>query len=269
MSKIACIQMASGPNVAANLHEVQRLVQMAVENGAELVVLPEHFAQMSKDVEKTRIAEEFGSGPIQAFVAETAVQHSVWLVAGAMPIRSRQSKLLRSCSLVYDSAGQVVARYDKVHLFDVKVPATDESYHESEVYESGDQVVVVDTPLGKLGLSVCYDVRFPELYRLQLQQGMEIITLPSAFTAVTGKAHWQTLLQARAIENQCYLAAAAQGGFHIHGRETHGHSMIVDPWGVIVDCLPSGSGFVIAEIDRTRLESTRQNFPAVSHRRLI
>ncbi|HEY3488021.1 MAG TPA: nitrilase-related carbon-nitrogen hydrolase, partial [Gammaproteobacteria bacterium] len=154
------------------------------------------------------------------------------------------------------------------HMFDVHLPQSGERYQESATIEPGDRVVVVDTPLGRLGLCVCYDMRFPELFRQQLEQGMEILVVPSAFTAITGKVHWEPLLMARAIENQCYVAAANQGGYHINGRETHGHSMIIDPWGGILDRLPSGSGFVIAKIDRAKLESTRKNFPVISHRRL-
>ena len=267
MKKLACIQMASGTNVFANLQEAARLIHMAVNSGADMVLLPEHFAQMSHDADKFEIAEDFGNGPIQTFLAEMAVRHKIWLVGGAIAIKTNK-KQLRSTSLVFDAGGEVKARYDKIHLFDVKLPQSEESYHESAVFEPGDEVVVVDTPLGKLGLSVCYDIRFPELYRRQLEQGMQIVTVPSAFTAVTGKAHWQPLLQARAIENQCFLAAAAQGGYHIIGRETHGHSMIIDPWGTVLDSLASGSGVIIAEIDHTRLESIRQNFPATKHRRL-
>lgn len=268
MKKLACIQMASGPKVAANLEEAGRLIQIAASHGADMVILPEHFAQMSHDADKFAIAESYGEGAIQDFLAETAQRHKIWLLGGAVPIQA-QSDHLRSASLLYNDSGNVEARYDKIHMFDVRLPQSEESYHESEVFEPGDEVVVVDTPLGKLGMSVCYDIRFPELYRSQLAKGMEIIAVPSAFTAVTGKAHWQALLQARAIENQCYLAAAAQGGYHIIGRETHGHSMVIDPWGKIVDCLPSGSGFVITEIDLNRLRSIRQTFPATENRRLI
>lgn len=268
MSKFACIQMASGPNVGANLEEAGRLIQMAVDAGAELVVLPEYFAQMAGDTDKLKIVETPGDGPIQAFLAESARRHGVWLVGGAIPLRGNDPARVRSSVLLYDAEGALAARYDKMHLFDVRLVQSNESYHESRTIEPGEEVVVTETPFGKLGLCVCYDIRFPELFRRQLDRGMEILAVPSAFTAVTGKAHWQPLLQARAIENQCYLLAAAQGGYHINGRETHGHSMIIDPWGVVLDCLPSGSGFVIAECDRARLESTRQNFPSIAHRRL-
>ncbi|MBN1379535.1 MAG: carbon-nitrogen hydrolase family protein [Gammaproteobacteria bacterium] len=260
--------MASGPNVQGNLNESERLIQRAVEAGAELVLLPENFAQMSTDADKLKAAEAEGHGPIQEFLAETAKRFNIWLAGGSIPLRANRVDHVRSSLLLYNNQGEVVARYDKMHLFDVTLPQHDESYHESVIIEPGDQIVVADTPYGKVGLSICYDIRFPELYRQQLDLGMEVSLIPSAFTAVTGKAHWQALLQARAIENQCYVIAADQGGYHVNGRETYGHSMIIDPWGTILDCLPSGAGFVIADIDRIKLEATRANFPAVAHRRL-
>lgn len=268
MNKLACIQMASGPNVSANLEEAGRLVEMAAGAGAQMVILPEYFALMGRDKDKLKIVERPGNGPIQDFLAGAAQRHGIWLVGGAIPLTADDPGRVRSSVLLYDAAGSVVARYDKMHLFDVQLPQSEETYNESSFIEPGSDVVVADTPLGKLGMCVCYDIRFPELFRRQLDRGMEILAMPSAFTAVTGKAHWQPLLQARAIENQCYLAAADQGGYHVNGRETHGHSMIIDPWGAILDCLPSGAGYVIAEIDRGRLEATRTNFPAIAHRRL-
>ena len=267
-SNVACIQMASGPNVQGNLNEVERLIQRAVAAGAELVVLPENFAQMAGDAERLQIAETEGKGPIQEFLSEVADRFNIWLAGGSIPIRSGKKNRVRSSLLLFNSNGEVVTRYDKIHLYDVKMPQGDEEYHESTIIEPGDQVVVVETPFGIIGLSICYDIRFPELFRKMLEQGMEILLVPSAFTAVTGKAHWQPLLQARAIENQCYVAAAGQGGFHVNGRETYGHSMIIDPWGTIMDCLPSGAGHAMAQIDRIKLESTRENFPAIAHRRL-
>lgn len=260
--------MASGPNVQGNLNEVERLIQRAVAAGAELVVLPENFAQMADDAERLQIAENEGIGPIQEFLSETADRFNIWLAGGSVPIKSGNKNRVRSSLFLFDNSGQTVARYDKIHLYDVKLPQGGEEYQESSVIEPGDQVVTADTPFGKVGLAICYDIRFPELFRQLLDQGMEILLAPSAFTAVTGKAHWQSLVQARAIENQCYVAAAAQGGYHLNGRETYGHSMIIDPWGTVLDCLPSGAGFALAEIDRIKLESTRENFPAISHRRL-
>lgn len=269
MPQLACIQMASGPNVHGNLHECGRLIAKAVDAGAQGVVLPEHFALMGmKETDKLDIMEEYGSGPIQDFLAESASRYNVWIVGGSIPLKSNDPKRVRTSSLLYNDSGEVVARYDKIHLFDVQLPEARESYHESASIEPGDDVVVADTPFGKMGLCVCYDIRFPELFRLLLDEGMEILVVPSAFTAFTGKAHWHPLLVTRAIENQCYVAASAQGGYHVSGRETHGHSMIIDPWGTILDELPSGAGFVIADIDRAKLEMTRKNFPVIKHRRL-
>ena len=269
MAKLACLQLASGPNVDSNLHEVARLLQMAAQAGAEMVVLPEHFAQMGMDeTDKLKIMEPYGDGPIQTFLAESARRHNLWLVGGVIPLRCDDPQRARASVLVLDNTGATVARYDKIHLFDVQLPQSSESYCESQTVEPGDTTTVVDTPLGRLGVCVCYDIRFPELFRQQLDAGMEILAVPSSFTAVTGRAHWQPLLLARAIENQCYLAAADQGGYHLNGRETYGHSMIVDPWGTVLDCLPSGAGFVIADIDRNKLKATRQHFPSIKHRRL-
>jgi predicted amidohydrolase len=269
MGIIACVQMASGPNVAANLGEAARLIREAAASGADMVMLPENFAQMGmKEADKLTIMETPGEGPIQDFLAENALRHKIWLVGGSIPLRGKDPKRARSSILLFNDRGEAVARYDKMHLFDVHLTQSDEHYHESATVEPGDEVVVVDTPLGRMGLSVCYDIRFPELFRQQLDQGMEILAVPSSFTAITGKVHWEPLLVTRAIENQCYVAAAAQGGYHVNGRETHGHTMIVDPWGTIVECLSSGPGYVMAEVDRAKLESIRKHFPTIQHRRL-
>ena len=269
MRKVAAIQMASGPNVNANLIEAARLITMAVEAGAELVVLPENFAIMGlSEFDKVKIREADGQGPIQDFLSEQAAKHGVWLVGGTVPLAAHDADKVRSACLLIDDQGKRVARYDKIHLFDVELPDNGERYVESETIEEGDQVVVVDTPFGRLGLAICYDLRFPELFRRMQAQGVDIIAIPSAFTAITGKAHWETLVRARAIENLSYVIAAAQGGYHVNGRETHGDSMIVDPWGRVLDRLPSGSGFVLAELDMGNLESTRRNFPVLEHRRM-
>ncbi len=269
MKRVAAIQMASGPNVGANLIEAGRLVQKAAGAGAGLVVLPENFALMGKaDADNLKIREQNGKGPIQDFLAETSAKHGVWLVGGTVPLEADSENKVKASCLVYNDKGERVARYDKIHLFDVALVDSQERYTESDTIEPGDQVVAVDTPFGKLGLTICYDVRFPELYRQLLDQGVEIFSVPSAFTAITGKAHWEVLMRARAIENLSYVIASAQGGYHISGRETYGNSMIVDPWGGIVDRLPNGSGFVIADIDLDRLKSIRRNFPATSHRKL-
>lgn len=269
MTKLAAIQMASGPNVDANLIEAEKLMTQAVGQGAKLVVLPENFALMGmSDADLLKIQEAPGKGKIQEFLADFSTKHSVWVVGGTVPLTSASGDKVRAACLVYDDKGQQVARYDKIHLFDVDIIATKEHYKESDQIEPGNQVVAVDTPFGKLGLAICYDLRFPELFRQLLDAGAEIFALPAAFTAITGKAHWEALVKSRAIENLSYVIAAAQGGYHVSGRETHGDSMVVDPWGSILDRLPRGSGFVIAEIDREKIKSTRANFPAIQHRKL-
>lgn len=267
--KIGAIQMATGPNVGANLFEVERLVRESVEEGAELVVLPENFAFMGQnDRDQLAIREADGDGPLQAFLARLAKQLGIWLIGGTIPLEADDPDRVRAACLVFDDRGERVARYDKIHLFDVNLPGFDERYHESAVIEPGSQPVVVDSPFGRIGLSVCYDLRFPELYRRLLDADAEILVVPAAFTAVTGKAHWESLLRARAIENLAYVVAAAQGGFHVNGRETHGHSLIVDPWGTVLAEVPRGSGHVQATIDHEFLESVRRSFPTISHRRL-
>lgn len=261
--KVAAIQMASGPNVAGNLGEAWRLIAKAVEQGAKLVVLPEFFAIMGmEERDKLAVAEQPGQGAIQSFLSETARHFKIWLVGGSMPLTSAvPDKVLNTC-LVFNELGEQVARYDKIHLFNLDLG--NESYNESKTIEAGDHVVVVDSPFGRIGLAICYDLRFPELFRAM--QEVDIIVLPSAFTATTGKMHWETLVRARAIENLCYVIAAGQGGYHVNGRETHGHSMVVDPWGRILDQLPRGSGVVSADINPSYQKSLRQSLPALSHR---
>lgn len=270
MTTVACIQMASGPQVGANLLEAERLIGMAVDKGARLVVLPENFAIMGKmESDKVAVREADGSGPIQDFLSQQSRRHGIWLVGGTVPLQAQSDKKIRAACLLYDAQGKRVVRYDKIHLFDVSVVESDERYTESETIEAGDQAVVVDTPFGRLGLAVCYDLRFPELFRTLIDQGVEIIALPSAFTAITGKAHWEVLVRARAIENLSYVLAAAQGGYHVNGRETYGHSMIVDPWGQVMNELANGSGLVCAQLDMKRLKSVRRTFPCLEHRNII
>ena len=265
---LAAIQMASSPNVSGNLLEAGRLIETAASQGAKLVVLPENFALMGvNETDKLDIAESDGTGPIQEFLSKAAERHKVWLVGGTMPIWGGAGKVRAAC-LVFDAKGQRVGRYDKIHLFDVSVPGTEESYQESSTIEAGEDALVVDTPFGRLGLSVCYDIRFPELYRQMSSVGMDILAVPSAFTARTGAAHWEILVRARSVENLCYTIAANQGGFHINGRETYGHSMVVDPWGAVMASLAQGSGVVTAEFDRDRLEKVRAAFPALEHTKL-
>ncbi len=269
MTKIAAIQMASGSNVSSNLIEAKRLIQASVRNGAGLVVLPENFAIMGMtEQDKVLIREIFGSGQIQDFLAQLAIELNIWIVAGTLPILTDNKNLIRATCLVYNNEGIVVGRYDKIHLYDVDVPESNDTYRESETIEPGTDLCVIDSPVGRMGIAICYDLRFPELFRRLSELNVDIFVVPSAFTAITGKAHWESLLKSRAIENLSFVAASAQGGFHVNGRETHGHSMIIDPWGVILDELSSGSGFVISEIDLNKVKNIRKIFPALQHRKL-
>ncbi len=266
--RVAAIQMASGPHLHANLAEAGRLIAEAASSGAKLVVLPENFALMPlADADRLAIVEPEGAGPIQQFLAEQARRHRVWVVGGTLPVAAGVAGKMRAACLLLNDRGERVARYDKMHLFDVALP-NGERYQESNVFEAGDQTVVVDTPFGRLGLAVCYDLRFPELFRAMLDQGADVFALPAAFTALTGKAHWEALLRARAIENLAYVIAAAQGGYHANGRETYGDSLIASPWGEVLDRLPRGAGIVLAELDRARLTQVRASLPSIHHRRL-
>ncbi len=261
--KVAAIQMASGPNVSGNLSEARRLIANAVEQGAKLVVLPEFFAIMGmSDQDKVVVREKPGQGQIQDFLSKTAREFRIWIVGGSIPLEaSTPDKVLNSC-LVFDEHGEQVARYDKIHLFNLELG--NESYQEANTIEPGKQVVVVDSPFGRIGLAVCYDLRFPELFRAM--KDVDIIVLPSAFTETTGKMHWEVLVRSRAIENLAYVIASAQGGFHVNGRDTHGNSMVIDPWGRVLDRLPRGSGVVIADINPSYQTSLRTSLPALSHR---
>ncbi len=263
--RMAAVQMASGPHVPANLAEAERLIGMAVAAGAKLVVLPEYFAIMGlKDTDKVAAREQLGKGPIQRFLAVQAKKHDIWLVGGSVPLACDNPKKVRNSCLVFDNKGKLAARYDKIHLFGLDLG--NEHYKEQTTIEAGDKVVVVDTPFGRIGLSICYDLRFPEMYRAM--GDVDIILVPAAFTATTGKAHFETLIRARAIENLAYVIAPAQGGYHVSGRETHGDTMIVDPWGNILDRLPRGSGVVVAGINRSYQEGLRKSLPALKHRTL-
>ncbi|MFA6121052.1 MAG: carbon-nitrogen hydrolase family protein [Sideroxydans sp.] len=263
--KVAAIQMASGPNVEGNLNEARRHIAKAVEQGAKLIVLPEFFAIMGMEANDTvKVREQAGQGNIQQFLSETARKHKIWLVGGSIPLAANSPDKVRNSCLVYDETGAQVARYDKIHLFNLTLG--NEAYNEAQTIEAGNQVVVVDSPFGRIGLAVCYDLRFPELFRAM--KNVDIIVLPAAFTATTGKMHWEPLVRARAIENLSYFIAAAQGGYHVNGRETHGHSMIVDPWGRILDELQRGSGVVIADVNPSYQASLRKSLPALTHRTL-
>lgn len=265
VTRIAAVQLASGPNIKGNLNEAGRLIEMAAAQGAKLVALPEYFAIMGlKEDDKVKAREKPGAGPIQEFLAATAKRLRIWLVGGSVPLDCASPGKVRNSCLVYDDGGRLAARYDKIHLFSFEMG--EERYAEARTLEPGSEVVTVDTPYGRLGLSICYDLRFPELYRAM--GPVDIILVPSAFTETTGKAHWEALIRARAIENLAYVLAPAQGGYHLSGRETHGDSMIVDPWGVVLDRLPRGSGVVVAGINLQHLRNLRQSLPALEHRTL-
>lgn len=267
--------MTSAPEVEANLATARVLLERAHAEGATLAALPENFAIMGrKESDKGAVAENPGEGPIQAFLGHCARELGLWIIGGTIPIRvEAEPQRVASASLVFDERGRCVARYDKIHLFDVDVPdrdgqARNERYRESATVAPGSQPCVVPTPFGSIGMAICYDVRFPELFRVLQQQGAEILSLPSAFTAPTGKAHWELLVRARAVENLCYVLAPAQSGIHPNGRETWGDSLIVDPWGQVVSRVAeAGPGLAVAEIDRTVQQELRARFPALSHRR--
>lgn len=261
--KVAAVQMISGPDVAPNLGNAGRLIAEAAAAGARLVALPEYFPLIGAADEARLAARETpGTGPIQAFLAETARQHGIWLVGGSIPLSGNDPDMLLNSCLVYDDQGRQVARYDKMHLFGFR--KGDEHYDEAATIEAGDRVVAFDAPFGRIGLAICYDLRFPELFRAM--GAVDLLVLPAAFTDTTGKAHWEILLRARAIENQCYVLASAQGGRHPGGRMTHGNSMIIDPWGEILARIDKGEGVVIAELDRQKLVETRASLPALKHR---
>lgn len=265
---LAAVQMRSTRDLRANLREAELWLRAARDEGAGLAVLPENFAIMpDSSAARLRAAEEEGVGPIQDALRAWSRELGMWLVAGTIPMRGAHPTKVRSACLVYDDRGERVARYDKIHLFDVDL-GPGERYAESDAFEAGASPAVVTTPFGKLGLAVCYDLRFPELFRMLLSQGAEIITLPAAFTVPTGQSHWEVLVRARAIENSCYMVASAQSGQHDNGRMTYGHSMIVDPWGDVLACRPEGSGVVSARFDHERVEAVRRRLPSITHRRL-
>lgn len=269
-ARVAAIQMVSNDQVAVNLAAAGRLLAAAADAGAALAVLPENFAYFGRhEADKSAIAEDDGDGRIQAFLAETAARHRLWIVGGTVPLRApgNSGRSYGACP-VYDAEGRRAARFDKIHLFDVAIPDTAEQYKESAGTVPGSKPVTVDTPLGRLGLSVCYDLRFPELYRAYAAAGAELLAVPSAFTAVTGRAHWEVLVRARAIENLCTVIAPNQGGRHPGGRETWGDSLVVDPWGRVLDRVASGPGIAVGTVDRDALRRTRERFPVLEHRRL-
>lgn len=260
--KLAALQMNSGDSVATNLTAAARLIEQAANAGAELALLPENFAFMGKhEQSKLAVAEADGGGPIQEFLAEQAQRYGVWLVAGTVPIAASGDKVWPACC-AYNPSGERVARYDKIHLFDVEVGDA-EQYRESDSFERGSEPKAFDTPFGRVGLSVCYDLRFPEIYR---QLSADILLVPAAFTEATGRAHWKFLLQARAVENLAYVVAAGQTGEHPSGRRTWGHSTVIGPWGEVLAEQPVGEAVVIGDYNAEQLLQLRQRFPALDHR---
>ena len=270
--RVAGIQMVSTASLAANLEAATRLIADAAREGAQLIALPEYFCLLGrKDTDKVAIREEVGHGPIQACLSEAAARHRVWLIGGTLPIAVGDGVVdrIRNTTFVYAPDGSVAARYDKIHLFGFT--KGDEHYDESRTIAAGADPVAFTATLGdqpiRVGLSICYDLRFPELYRSFAKDGApNLIVVPAAFTYTTGSAHWEILLRARAIENQCYVLAPAQGGVHENGRRTWGHTMLIDPWGDVVSLLEEGEGVVVGHIDPTRLAEVRENLPALKHR---
>jgi nitrilase len=262
--KVAAIQMVSGGEVAGNLAQAAPLIASAAAQGATLALLPEYFGIFgARTTDKLAVAEADGDGPQQSFLAASAREHAIHVIGGCVPLRTHDPLRVRSACLVYGPDGQRVARYDKMHLF--AFSDGDERYDEARTIEPGERVATFDAPCGRVGLSICYDVRFPELYRSL--GDLALIVVPSAFTVPTGKAHWDLLLRARAVENQCYVLAAAQGGTHPGGRGTYGHSMLVDPWGEVVSAIATEPGVVVGDIDTDRIAEVRRKLPAHAHRR--
>ena len=269
MGRIAAIQMTSSHRVEENLTVAGGLLRAAKDAGAELACLPENFSFLGlQNADKLEVAEADGAGRVQSFLGATARDLGLWILAGTVNLRVDSTDRVANASLLFDAQGRRVARYDKIHLFDVAIPGRDEQYRESRHVMPGDRIVVVDTPVGRAGLSVCYDVRFPELYRALVAQGADWLAVPSAFTVPTGHAHWEVLLRARAIENLCYVVAPAQAGTHSSGRETYGDTLIVDYWGQVLARRVRDAGIVVADLDLDQLAQTRARFPVLQNRRL-
>jgi deaminated glutathione amidase len=265
--RIAALQTVSTPDVDRNLEAAARLIAQAAREGAVMASLPEYFCLMGRrDTDKLDIAEAAGHGPIQAFLSAQAKVHGLWLIGGTLPLHAGTLGRVRNACCVHAPDGTLAARYDKIHLF--RFDNGRESYDEARVLEAGADPVTVQAGALRVGLSVCYDLRFPELYRALSVPPCDVLSVPAAFTYTTGRAHWELLLRARAVENQCYVLAAAQGGTHENGRRTWGHSMIVDPWGDVLAVHPEGEGVVVADVDPARMAAVRQQLPALAHRRL-
>jgi predicted amidohydrolase len=264
---VAAVQMTSAPDVAANLATAGTLLEQAAREGARIALLPENFSFMGmRDADKRAVAERDGGGPVQDFLSQRSRELALWIVAGTTPISQIAGERVAAACLVYNDQGERVARYDKMHLFDVDIPGRDEKYRESSNIAPGSRLGLVPTPAGLLGLSVCYDMRFPERYRPMAAAGAQGFTVPAAFTVPTGRAHWEVLLRARAIENLSFVVAAAQWGRHANGRETYGDSIIIDHWGTVLARLPQGQGVIVAQLDLAAQRAARQDFPALSHR---
>ena len=270
MKKIAAIQMSSSDNVDENLSQAEQLISKASSQGALLVVLPEIFAIMGKTpTDKVDVAEEYGNGKIQSFLSRCAKQYNIWIVGGTIPLQCEDKNKVRAACIVYDSTGKSVARYDKIHLFDAKLSET-ESFQESNTTEPGNSVVVIDSPVGKLGLVVCYDIRFPTLLTELMSRGVEVITIPAAFFVKTGEAHWKLLTRARAVDTFSYIIVSAQSGVHASGRKTYGHTLIVNPWGTVVsEIAEAGNAIAYADIDLKQLREIRKSIPVLQHKKTL
>jgi deaminated glutathione amidase len=267
MPRAAVIQMCSGPDVEANLAQAGALLEAAAEAGARLAVLPENFSFLGRgEADRIDVAEQPGDGPVQDFLAARARELGLWIVGGTLPVSEPGEARPRAASILFDDSGRAVARYDKLHLFDVNLPGRDEGYRESAGTCRGEGTVVTDSPVGRLGLAVCYDVRFPELFRAMTEAGLESISLPAAFTVPTGRAHWELLVRARAVDNLAFVLAAAQWGEHPGGRRTWGDSMIVNHWGEVLARRAAGVGIVVADLDTEAQLDARRRFPALAHR---
>lgn len=260
--------MISLPEVEINLNKAENFIAQAAASGAKLAVLPENFAVMGTPENVLQASESSGKGVIQNFLAQQAKQHRLWIVGGTIPLRSKTKNKVTASCLVFNDQGKRVAQYDKIHLFDASITKGVEEHKESKTIAAGKNITLVKTALGKLGLAICYDIRFPELFRRLFNKGAEIFALPAAFTVPTGEAHWESLTRARAIENQSYFIAACQTGTHVNNRKTYGHSVIIDPWGKILVSLPSGEGIISANIDLNYLKEIRKKMPIAKHQRL-
>ena len=269
LPRVAALQMISTNSLEDNLEQAAQLIRQASRQGARLVVLPETFAMFSAGKQQALgVEESFGKARVQAFLSQQAIANKLWIVGGTIPMATaKDSQSVRAACLVYNDKGEQCARYDKIHLFDVDVADAQGSYRESDTFEAGNEVIVVDSPVGRLGLAVCYDLRFPELFRVMFEQGVDVIALPSAFTLATGEAHWLPLLRARAIENQCYIVGANQGGEHSASRKTSGGSAIIDGWGQVLAEAGRGESCLVTRVDLLELAAQRKAMPIRQHQR--